>query len=368
MNDDLDIDIVSVAGSNGQVPLDDFEAVATGMGGGGGIGSAGGGGVELMPEASDDDDDDGGGEGVFGPSSGDDTGGESDGNDDDDDDVSMGSDGDDEDDDDEEEDRGRKRLKIGSDEGDDGGIEAIDDDDDNEIPTGGFASGFKESPAQNKYADMSPEEIQQMKLDVLYKMGVLHGAGYKSAREYSVDDSLQSLQIELQRLQTAEDMAYGLEMCRWGVVNGVSVLESLNEGLNLTPLKLKGWSATVHRRQHTLDPILLELYQTYFYKVHLGPVTKLSMALGLAAVNTHMANTVRANIESGGGGGGGDETGAGGGEGEGGGGRRRRGGMPGFANVIGNMMSNLRPPTRGGEDNMQRGGAQGNMQGPAPFL
>lgn len=365
MNDNLDI--VSVAGSNGQVPLDDFEAVATGMGSRG-VGASGG--VELMPEASDDNDGFGTGESEGEYENEDEGEGGEEEEEGGDSDVSMGEmkSDDDDDDDDEEEDGGGKRFKFGSSDDGNNSIDAIDDDD--EIPTGGFASGFKEGPAPSKYADMSPEEIQQMKLDVLFKMGVLHGAGYKSAREYSVDDSLQSLQIELQRLQTAEDMAYGLEMCRWGVVNGVSVLESLNEGLRLTPLKLKGWSATVHRRQHTLDPILLELYQTYFYKVHLGPVTKLSMALGLAAVNTHMANTVRANIESGGGG---DETGAGGagGGGEGAGpegGRRRRGGMPGFANVIGNMMSNLRPPTRGGEDNMQRGGAQGNMQGPAPFL
>jgi hypothetical protein len=349
---DDDDDLVSNAPSGtSNVPLGDFESVANGLAstttnnadalmpeeeededGGGGMGSS-----------SDDDDDD---EGNFGPE------------DDDDDDDN------DNDNDDDEEDGGmmppsKRARRLSDDDEESGSSLGGGGDDEEEIPTGGFGAGMGTGGGSVKrHTDMSPEEIQQMKLDVLFKMGVLHGAGYKSPREYSVDDSLQSLQIELQRLQTAEDMAYGLEMCRWGVVNGVSVLESINEGLRLTPLKLKGWSATVHRRQHTLDPILLELYQTYFYKVHLGPFTKLSMALGLAAVNTHMANTVRANIDSG------ESASASGGGGG--------GGMPGFANVIGSMMSNFRPPMRRGDRGGGGGGVgatatgadQGSMSGP----
>lgn len=354
---DLDDDLVSNAPSGGtNVPLDDFENVAGGLGGETSTVAVGS--NVLMPEEDDDDDSSGGGV------SDDEGGGEEE-----EDNTSSSSGGGDGDDDDANEDMGgrgpskRRRFDFGDEEdlededGDDGSSSDEEGEgeggEEEEIPTGGFGAGMGR-PAANKYADMTPEEIQQLKLDLLFKMGVLHQAGYKSPREYSVDDTLQTIQIELQRLQTAEDMAYGLEMCRWGVVNGVSVLESMNEGLKLTPLKLKGWSATVHRRQHTLDPILLELYQTYFYKVHLGPFTKLSMALGLAAVNTHMANTVRANIESG-------EPGD-----------PSAGGMPGFANVIGSMMSNFRPPMRGGGGSSGGGSGggfpqQGNMAGPSPM-
>lgn len=318
----------SVAGSAGGVPLDDFENVAGGMTGPTSV-------VDLMPEEDNGDDDDQDSEGSS-PIDEDGDSEEDEGEDDDEDGEEQGSE-----DDDEEEDGevGRKRKRLFEPE------EDSDDEDDDDLDTGGFSAGMQGGGvgAKSRLApDMSPEEIQQLKLDVLFKMGVLHQAGYKSPREYSVDDTLQTLQIELQRLQTAEDMAYGLEMCRWGVVNGVSVLESMNEGLKLTPLKLKGWSATVHRRQHTLDPILLELYQTYFYKVHLGPVTKLSMALGLAAVNTHMANTVRASVEGG-------EPGD-----------PAAGGMPGFANVIGSMMGRFRPPPRPSQQQQQ----QGSMAGP----
>ena len=147
------------------------------------------------------------------------------------------------------------------------------------------------------HADLNDEEIQTMKLDILFKIKILNDAGYSSPRAYSGTDSLVTLEMELSRLQTLEDMSYGLQMCQWGLTNGVSVLESVNENFKMTPLKLKGWSTSVHRQAHKFDPILLELYQTYAYRVRLGPFTKLSMALSFSAVNTHMANTLRLGDE-----------------------------------------------------------------------
>jgi hypothetical protein len=144
-----------------------------------------------------------------------------------------------------------------------------------------------------KHDNLTQEEIQTMKLDILFKMQILHDAGYVSPKEYNINDSLVSLEMELQRLQTLEDMSYGLQMCRWGLTNGVSMLESINESFRLTPMRLRGWSTSVHRQSHKFDPILLELYQTYAYRVRLGPMTKLAIALSFSAVNTHMANTLR---------------------------------------------------------------------------
>jgi hypothetical protein len=147
--------------------------------------------------------------------------------------------------------------------------------------------------------NLSNEEIMTMKLDILFKVQILHQAGYVSPRKYTKEDSLVSLEMELQRLQTLEDMSYGLQMCRWGLTNGVSMIESVNESFQVTPFRLRGWSTTVHRQSHKFDPILMELYQSYAYRVRLGPMTKLCIALSFSAVNTHMANTMRGLDEKG---------------------------------------------------------------------
>ena len=136
-----------------------------------------------------------------------------------------------------------------------------------------------------------------MKLDVLYRIGVLNQAGYMSPKEFSLEDSYTSLEMEVNRLQTLETMSYGLQIMRWGLVNGVSLIEACNENFRLTPLKLKGWSTSIHRKSQTLDPILMELYQQWAYRFNVGPMTKLTCALLFSAVNVHMSNVIRDGAE-----------------------------------------------------------------------
>lgn len=141
--------------------------------------------------------------------------------------------------------------------------------------------------------DLSQEEINVMKLDVIYKLQVLNNAGYPSPREFSVADNFTTLEMELKRLQTLETMSYGLQLMRWGLVNGVSMIEACNENFRLTPLRLKGWSTSIHRKSHQLDPVLMELYQQWAYRVNIGPFSKLLAALLFSAVNCHMSNMIR---------------------------------------------------------------------------
>ena len=143
------------------------------------------------------------------------------------------------------------------------------------------------------YEDLSQEEINVMKLDVIYKLQVLNNAGYPSPREFSVADNYTTLEMELKRLQTLETMSYGLQLMRWGLVNGVSMIEACNENFRLTPLRLKGWSTSIHRKSHQLDPVLMELYQQWAYRVNIGPFSKLLAALLFSAVNCHMSNMIR---------------------------------------------------------------------------
>ena len=148
-----------------------------------------------------------------------------------------------------------------------------------------------------KYEELTNEEINTMKLDVLYRIGVLNQAGYTSPKEYSLEDSYTALEMEVNRLQTLETMSYGLQIMRWGLVNGVSLIEACNENFRLTPLKLKGWSTSIHRKSQTLDPILMELYQQWAYRFNVGPMTKLTCALLFSAVNVHMSNVIRDGAE-----------------------------------------------------------------------
>jgi hypothetical protein len=150
----------------------------------------------------------------------------------------------------------------------------------------------------NTYEHLSSEEIMTMKLDILHKINVLVQAGYLSSRHFSTDDNLSALECELNRLTTMENMQYGLNALRWMIIQGVSITEAVNTNFRVTPLRLQGWSASVHRRSHTLDPILLQIYQQYGYAFQPGPFTKLGFALAFSAANTHLSNTMALNMEN----------------------------------------------------------------------
>jgi hypothetical protein len=148
-----------------------------------------------------------------------------------------------------------------------------------------------------RYQELSKEEIDTMKLDLLYKISVLNEAGFDSPKKFSIDDSLVVLEAEHSRLSNFEDLQYGLQVMRYGLTNGVSLLESVNENFRVSPLRLKGWSTAVHRDVNKYNPILLELYQTHAYSIRLSPLTKLCIALAFSAMSTHLANTMRSNEE-----------------------------------------------------------------------
>jgi hypothetical protein len=146
-----------------------------------------------------------------------------------------------------------------------------------------------------RYAELSSEEINVMKLDLLYKISVLNEAGFQSPKTFTIEDSLVALEAEHGRLTNLEDMQYGMQMMRYVLTNGVSVIESVNENFRLSPLRLKGWSVAVHRDVTKYNPILLELYQQHAYAVRLSPLTKLCIALCFSAASTHLANSLRSN-------------------------------------------------------------------------
>ena len=158
----------------------------------------------------------------------------------------------------------------------------------------------KEREEHYRYAELSGQEINVMKLDVLYKISVLNDAGFDSPKTFTIDDSLVALEAEHGRLTNLEDLQYGMMMMRYVLTNGVSLVESVNENFRVSPLKLKGWSVTVHRDVNKYNPILLELYQQHAYAVRLSPLTKLCIALCFSAASTHLANSMRGGDSGGG--------------------------------------------------------------------
>lgn len=149
-------------------------------------------------------------------------------------------------------------------------------------------------PPGRKSAELSLSEINQMKSDYLFKIRSLEEAGYQASRNYSAEDSLVSLQLELRRLQEMEDLTYSLKLARGVLTHSCSLLETVNETTKVSPLKLRGFSAAVRRDvdSRAYDSALQELSQKYFYRLRMGPEMKIFIGLSTSAVNCHLTNSL----------------------------------------------------------------------------
>lgn len=149
-------------------------------------------------------------------------------------------------------------------------------------------------PPGRKSAELSLSEINQMKSDYLFKIRSLEEAGYQASRNYSAEDSLVSLQLELRRLQEMEDLTYSLKLARGVLTHSCSLLETVNETTKVSPLKLRGFSAAVRRDvdSRAYDSALQELSQKYFYRLRMGPEMKIFIGLSTSAINCHLTNSL----------------------------------------------------------------------------
>lgn len=149
-------------------------------------------------------------------------------------------------------------------------------------------------PAGRKSAELSLSEINQMKSDYLFKIRSLEEAGYQASRNYSAEDSLVSLQLELRRLQEMEDLTYSLKLARGILTHTCSLVETVNETTKISPLKLRGFSAAVRRDvdSRAYDSALQELSQKYFYRLRMGPEMKIFIGLSTSAINCHLTNSL----------------------------------------------------------------------------
>ena len=152
-----------------------------------------------------------------------------------------------------------------------------------------------------KEEEMSESEIRALKLDLLFKISRFKKSGFVPSREFTVNNTIVELKVEIGRLEVQENMGYGLKVSRWVLCNGVTLIETMNENIKTSPIKLKGWSAVVNQDLEQYDGPLLEIWQTHCSTMHIGPFTKLGLALGFSAFNVHLSNTMnekRAQEES----------------------------------------------------------------------
>ena len=138
---------------------------------------------------------------------------------------------------------------------------------------------------------LSPEEERKRKAELLNRLNRLEGKGYSLTKRFTMDNSLEEIQQEHDRLVDAKNLEASLRFqrqCMMGVVTGA---EFLNSKFNPFDWELDGWSESVHENIEDFDEVFEELYDKYKGRGNMPPEAKLMMSLVGSGFMFHMSNS-----------------------------------------------------------------------------
>jgi hypothetical protein len=138
---------------------------------------------------------------------------------------------------------------------------------------------------------ISPEEERKKKTELINKLNRLESKGYTLTKRFTMDNSLEEIQQEYDRLFDAKSLEASLRFqrqCLMGVVTGA---EFLNGKFNPFDWELDGWSESVHENIEDFDEVFEELYDKYKGRGNMPPEAKLMMSLVGSGFMFHMSNS-----------------------------------------------------------------------------
>jgi hypothetical protein len=138
---------------------------------------------------------------------------------------------------------------------------------------------------------MSPDEERKKKIDLINKLNRLETKGYTLSKHFSMDNTLEEIQLEYDRLVDAKNLEGSIRFqrqCLMGVVTG---FEFLNGKFNPFDWQLEGWSESVHENVEDYDEVFEELYDKYKGRGNMPPEAKLLMTLVGSGFMFHMSNS-----------------------------------------------------------------------------
>lgn len=144
------------------------------------------------------------------------------------------------------------------------------------------------APAQQQ---RDPEKEKKDKIEYLNKLQRLEQKGFPVARRFTMDNSLEEIKQEFDRLVDARNLESSLRFQRQALMGVVTGLEWMNNRFDPLDIHLDGWSESVHENVEDFDEIFEELYDKYKDKGKMAPEARLMMALAGSGFMCHVSNT-----------------------------------------------------------------------------
>lgn len=150
---------------------------------------------------------------------------------------------------------------------------------------------FNSGTSETSVFRSDPEAEKKEKSDMINKLNRLEQKGYPVSRRFNMDNTLDEIKTEYNRLMDARQLETSIKFQRQMMMGLVTGVELLNEKFDPFDVQLKGWSESVHENIEDFDEVFEELYDKYKGKGSMPPEARLLMMLAGSGFMFHMSNS-----------------------------------------------------------------------------
>jgi hypothetical protein len=118
-------------------------------------------------------------------------------------------------------------------------------------------------PTIPEQVPLTPQEIRMKKIELLRKLAEIKVKGFSLSKEYSFNDSLEEMEYEYELLKSFADKRNGIKVYKNILLNGVSLVEFLNDKYDPFDFHLQGWGEHMSIEVDSYDDVLEDLYEKY---------------------------------------------------------------------------------------------------------
>jgi hypothetical protein len=136
-----------------------------------------------------------------------------------------------------------------------------------------------------------PEAERKEKAELITKLTRLESKGYPVTRRFTMDNSLEEIKSEFNRLVDAKQLEGSIKFQRQMMMTFTTGLEMMNEKFNPFDWQLKGWSESVHENIEDFDEVFEELYDKYKERGKMPAEARLLFMMVGSGFMFHMSNS-----------------------------------------------------------------------------
>jgi hypothetical protein len=139
---------------------------------------------------------------------------------------------------------------------------------------------------------LTPQDIKNEKIDLLYKFKKLEGQGIRTTMNYNMNSHLDDMRNEYIKLKKQREVDNSIKFQRKMLMACVTGLEFLNGRFDPFNVKLDGWSESVNENLNDYDEVFEELGEKYGGAGSMAPEIRLLFTLAGSAFMFHLTNTM----------------------------------------------------------------------------